>query len=281
MTNLSEVFQAATKNSRLRELANLEALEREQREHDKKSFKSEGDSFTNTNMKEITKLIEGMNDTTLGYLLIIQSYLRYDGTLGTTKTPFTKVKDFEGILNLKTRKIKDVISKLTEKGVLYLNEDKVYCMNPIYHFRGKVPRSQVKNNIKLIINSIRALRDAQVKAKDLSAVYFLLPYVTYGHNILASNPNERQLEKIDTLNLKQISTIIGVADTNKVLQKIRRVTFEHERYGTLYAFAQVRKGDKEYHFKANPLLMRRVSEREYNLQVPEVLIADFIVKSKK
>lgn len=108
-----------------------------------------------------------------------------------------------------------------------------------------------------------------------------MPYVTYGNNILASNPNERQLEKIDTLNLKQISTIIGVADTNKVLQKIRRVTFEHERYGTLYAFAQVRKGDKEYHFKANPLLMRRVSEREYNLQVPEVLIADFIVKSKK
>ena len=46
-----------------------------------------------------------------------------------------------------------------------------------------------------------------------------MPYVTYGHNILASNPNERQLEKIDTLNLKQISTIIGVADTNKVLQK--------------------------------------------------------------
>ena len=171
MTNLSEVFQAATKNSRLRELANLEAL-RENSVNMIKSFKSEGDSFTNTNMKEITKLIEGMNDTTLGYLLIIQSYLRYDGTLGTTKTPFTKVKDFEGILNLKTRKTKDVISKLTEKGVLYLNEDKVYCMNPIYHFRGKVPRSQVKNNIKLIINSIRALRDAQVKAKDLSAVYF-------------------------------------------------------------------------------------------------------------
>ncbi|MFY0546342.1 hypothetical protein [Brevibacillus sp. H7] len=225
----------------------------------KKLYRTHGDKFTNGNMDAIRQLATVLDDTTLGYLLILQTVLQYDGTLGTSKRRFTKVKDFESVLNVKERQAKKVIKILRDVDVLRVNDEGVYCMNPTYHWKGSFLSSDAQKNVKLITSSIQGLVDAGVKAKDLGAVYLLLPYISYRSNLIVHNPCEVNVEKLQPMNLEEIADVIK-HDATKVSTKLRKITFTSSK-GEMYAFSIASTG-RTCNVIVNPLLVRRLADEK-------------------
>jgi len=223
------------------------------------SRRTYGDKFTNGNMDAIRQLRNVLDDTTLGYVLYLQTALQYDGTLGTSKRKFTKVKDFESVLNVKTLKTKKVIKALREAGVLYLNDEGVYCMNPMYHWKGKTLSSDVKKNVKIMDLGIKALREANVKAQDLGTIYALLPYIIYNKNLIVHNPYETNVEKIQPMNLEDVAEVLNYENAQRVSSKLRKITFTATDGRDMYAFCIVSIG-KQSNVIINPLLVRRLAE---------------------
>lgn len=244
---------------------------------EKRIFRTTGDKYTNGNMDAIRELATILDETTLGYLLIIQTTLQYDGTLGTSKRKFTKVKDFESVLNVKALKTKKVVKALRDVGVLYVNNDGVYCMNRRYHWKGKTDSSEVRKNVKLITDSIKTMVHAGVKAKDLGALYLLLPYINYRNNLIVHNSYETDVDKIQPMNLEDVADVIKY-DATKISSKLRNVTFVADDGKSMYAFAIVHVGNsKSKHIRINPLLVRRVAEENVPVLVNEITMIDFII----
>lgn len=248
---------------------------KEQQLKEKHSIRTNGDKFVNGNMVMIRHLSTVLDETTLGYILYLQTSLRYDGTLGTSKRAFTKVKDFESVLNVKTLQTKKVTKTLREADVLYVNDEGVYCMNSRYHWKGKMRSSVAKKNVKLITDSIKALRDSGVKAKDAGALYLLLPYIRFESNLLAHNPYEYDVEKVQPMNLQDIAEVIKY-DAKKVSSKLLKITFTAPDGRPMRAFVVSDTG-KSKHVKINPLLVRRVAEDGVDVLVNEATMIDFLI----
>ncbi len=232
---------------------------REQQLKEKYSTRTGGDKFTNGNMDMIKQLRSKLDDTTLGYVLYLQTALQYDGTLGTLKRSFTKVKDFETVLNVKPLQAKKVIKALRIAAVLNVNDKGVYCMNPTYHWKGKGHSSDVQKNVKLMDTGLKALRDAGVKAKDLGTIYALLPYINYSKNLIVHNPYEYNVDKVLPMNLDDVAGVLNYEHPQRVSSKLRKITFTAPDGRGMYAFGIVSIG-KESNVIINPLLVRRLAE---------------------
>ncbi|RTR27810.1 hypothetical protein EKG37_18115 [Robertmurraya yapensis] len=238
---------------------------------EKHSFRTTGDKFTNGNMDTIRQLRREIDDTTLGYVLYLQTALQYDGTLGTSKRAFTKVKDFEAVLNVKALQVKKVVKALRIAGVLNVNDEGVYCMNPTYHWKGKMHSSDAQKNVKLMDAGIKALRDAGMKAKDLGVLYALLPYINYSKNLVTHNPYEYDVNKVQPMNLQDVADVLNYEHAQRVSGKLRKITFTAPDGRAMYAFGIVSIG-KESNVIVNPLLVRRLAEGKGQ----ELLSNDFL-----
>lgn len=241
------------------------------------SIRTAGDKFVNSHMERIKELRSALDDTTLGYVLYLQTGLQYDGTLGTSKRSFTKVKDFEAVLNVKERQAKKVVRALLDAGVLYVNDEGVYCMNRAYHWKGKVHPSDLQKNVKIMDAGIKALRDAGVKAKDAGAIYALLPYIRFESNLLAHNPYEYDVEKVLPMNLQDVANAINYDNAKKVSSKLLKITFTAPDGRPMRAFSIFDTG-KSKHVKINPLLVRRVAEDNVDVLVNEATMIEYLIK---
>jgi DNA-binding MarR family transcriptional regulator len=191
--------------------------------------------FTFAHMESLLEVISNLSNVHLGYLLHLQCYIDlHTGFLHDKENKvITKKVDIQKILGIQAKTNQRLCKELEDNGILEVVDGK-YRINPKYHFKGQAHDQKV---IKLFSTTLKRLCET-IKAKELGFLYKLLPYVHLSTNMICINPFEKDLEKVEYLNIEGIADITGltrqsVANLIDELKKdkiVAKTTIEDERH---------------------------------------------------
>lgn len=186
-------------------------------------------SFTFLNYKNTLKM--GLEPQYLYRFVILCCYMDYDNSIrfgnGKEGSNFATEKDLEEIWKLSRMETFNTKKALIEYDLLRVEGGRLY-INQLYCRRGqkvkKIPKTYLKGSVKMFRDGLLELNE-KVDAKQhkrMALFVQLLPYVNYHYNILCSNPNEGDIEKIKPLTPKEICKLVGY-DENQSSRLIREL----------------------------------------------------------
>lgn len=207
-------------------------------------------------MERLDYVIESLTFAQCGYLLVLASYMNYDGMLVKSEKntePMTTA-DMKKVLKL-TRKqstFYDFLNACIDYGIMAEHGGSYYVTRR-FHFRGETGGERV---VKTIITQLRDMyRD--VSAHDIGLLYRMIPYVHRDSNILCSNPEERSSKRVAKLNRKQLAEVVGVTPY-VISTSVNRMVYDGKS-----VFAKVTTATDGTFYMLNPKVFRR-AERDYD-----------------
>lgn len=205
---------------------------------------------------EMRKTAEQLTPAQSGYLIMLASYIDFDGIITCRKEP-ASTADMMRLLRLEKKRstFYDFLSVCMDNGYI-AEKDGEYIVNRSIHFRGKAGNVRY---VRAYSVRLRALYE-EVGAHNLGILYRMIPFIHYSANILCENPNERKPSKIRKLNQKQIAEAVGV-DSVTIRRACSRMTFRGKS-----VFAKITTATDGTFFMINPQIFRR-KDFEYSAEV--------------
>ena len=164
------------------------------------------------------------------------TFSRYDGKIeyGNAKGDgkLARLKDLQEILKLSRREAMYVRKVFVENGLIIVNEDKTISVNLEYAFKGKMEKKKdLKGNvIRMFEEAIRELYEKSDprEHKRLALLVELLPHINFTHNIICSNPMEKNIELVNPFTLKEVMGIAEYSNITKFRKELLNVTVNGE-----------------------------------------------------
>lgn len=164
------------------------------------------------------------------------TFSRYDGKIeyGNAKGDgkLARLKDLQEILKLSRREAMYVRKVFIESGLIIVNEDKTISVNLEYAFKGKMEKKkELKGNvIRMFEEAIRELYEKSDprEHKRLALLVELLPHINFTHNIICSNPTEKNIELVNPFTLKEVMEIAEYSNITKFRKELLNVTVNGE-----------------------------------------------------
>ncbi len=194
--------------------------------------------FTFGNMLNMPEVVSKIDDKYCGYLLYLQTYIDYDGSL-------MDRDDIQRVLGL-GRSAFFAFMKAMQDSEIIEEKDGKYYVNQAYHFKGATSNKHV---IKSFTHKVRKLYTVR-SAKKLGFIYKLLPYIHFETNTVCANPYEKDVKNIRQLSKAEIAELTGVSEKT-VFNYLRRM-----KLGDEFVFAEIRRGNTRY-YKLNPFIFYR------------------------
>lgn len=159
--------------------------------------------------------IDGATATRLIYLA---TYLNYDNVLVfENKKPMHK-KDLQDVLKIKDTAYKDFVKECVKNDLIIINDDDTVAMPKAYFKRGNLTKTNIKKAdiIRMYNDSIRYLYDNADPTyhKNLAYLFMVIPYVNVDYNLICTNPDEKDIDKIQCINTQQLCEIVGYNPKN-------------------------------------------------------------------
>jgi hypothetical protein len=206
--------------------ARKEAEERERKEYfgaigrdrsEKFYFIPSSESFDGLSPADVTRMI---------YLC---TYMNYDGRLMKSERVPMMREDIEDVLGLSHAQTWRFWCAVTDKG--YLAEDGNGGLFPDRkRFRKKAMKRGGIWYQKIYVKGVRSLyKSSDVRQHgQIGALFALLPYVNIEHNVLCYNPEEKDLDGVSFMNLRQFCEAIhyDVKGLKRKLRELREITFD-------------------------------------------------------
>lgn len=151
------------------------------------------------------------------------TYLNYDGKLqfGNAKKGNNLMleRDLMEVLGLSQNETIRTKKALIKANLITIEEDKTISINRKYALRGKIGNRDLrKGSIRIMMEGIQKLYES-VSAKEhkkLALFIEILPYINFNHNIVCSNPNESNVEKIEPISITKLANMMGYSTTQKL-----------------------------------------------------------------
>lgn len=176
------------------------------------------------------KLITGVDDVTaanLGRLIYLSTYCDYHNRLMLTENTTMKRGDLPAVLNLGERKTRDFLNDMTE--YIRFNKSGIYISDS-FVYRGEKKERKYNNKMKLFNKSVQSLYKGlkPTKHKYFGFIVQLLPFVNRKYNIICSNPEEVDIDKIKSLSLTDIAKELKYETSNsgKLLEILTGLFFD-------------------------------------------------------
>ena len=175
-----------------------------------------------------TENFEGLLPASAARMVYLCTFMNYKGQLMLSeRTPMTS-GDLEEVLGLSYEQAWRFRREATKTG--YLLEDGEGNLFPDRKRfrRGKLTKSGRWYRIycKGVQSLYRAADSGQ--HKQIGALFSLLPFVNVEHNVLCYNPEEKNFDKIQFMNLRQFCEAIhyNVNGLKRKLRELREITFD-------------------------------------------------------
>ena len=224
-------------------------------------------SFNFLNYKNTLKM--GLEPQYLYRFVILCCYMDYDNSIryGNSKEGFNYAteKDLEEIWKLSKRETINTKKALIEYDLLRVEGKHLY-INQLYCRRGqkvkKIPKTYLKGSVKMFKDGLLELNE-KVDAKQhkrMALFVQLLPYVNYHYNILCSNPNESDLDKVKPLTPKDMCKLVGYDEkhSSRLIKELSQLKINNR-----YAIAIVlRDGMSKKHIYINPFIYCKTNDAE-------------------
>ena len=140
------------------------------------------------------------------------------------------VKDLGLIWGLSERECRNTKNALIEKVLITINEDKTISINKKYAFKGK-GKKNMRGSVKMFDNGFKEIYEQATSKehKRLGILIKILPLVNYKWNLVCTNPEETDKDKIIPLSLKDLCRVVGYDENNS--NKLKRELLKVEVSG--------------------------------------------------
>lgn len=175
----------------------------------------------------------GLDRSNISRLIYLATYIDYNDREENVlvkhgknnKIEYLTKKDIKEIMTLSDATLSRFLNDLRSNELLYEANDKFYITTK-YFSKGKSNFDKRKYT-RIFINTTRELYKgcSTRQHTKLSYVFQLIPFLNYETNILCSNPNETNKNKLDKLGLIDICKSLGLSTDKKSMSK-----FEHDLY---------------------------------------------------
>lgn len=227
-----------------------------QRRYAMQSAGGRKEAFFFNGMERLDYVIEALTTAQCGYLLVLSSYIDFDGLIirsENDKTPMATA-DMQKALKAPQSSFYDFMTACLAHGIITESDDGRFYVTRRFHFRGKTEGERV---VKTIIAKLREMY-TEVSAHDIGLIYRLIPNIHIDSNILCANPEEKSPKHVRKLNRRQLAT---VADVSPAL--ISRAT-GRMIYRGKSVFAKISTATDGTYYMLNPEIFKR-NDREYNV----------------
>lgn len=193
--------------------------------------------------------------------------------------PLTK-KDIEKLMGLSKQPFYQFLNITKENGLLFEFEGKFYISDK-YFTRGK-SYFKDKEYTRIFIDTTRFIYEnsSTRQHKQLSYVFQLIPFLHYSTNVLCKNPDEKDLNKVIKLSLKDICQLLGIGTSSSQMERIEKSLLRFKiivNGETYHLFKRViLKGEyntKDY-FVINPMVVRKGKDLELAKETIKFLCFD-------
>lgn len=220
--------------------------------------------FTNTNMDEIDYICRNLTNAQIGFLMILQCYIDYEGKLIHSQKDRRPLKtgDFLRILGLvgKESTFKDFRTKGLNKGILLYNgEEKTYSISQKFIFKGAFKGMEV---VSMVTKEMKEISKV-LKPTDLAIIFKLQRYVHMDSLALVKNPQEPDVNKVEALKATDLVDILEVSK-NYIYSRLPKLTYNGQAL-----IAQVKAGRKKsYMLNPNVFFRGNFAEVQENIVHP-------------
>lgn len=190
--------------------------------------KNASDELGNFYFLLTNNVFDDVQPQTATRLIMLFTYLHYDGSLKLTQRTSMRKSDLQEVLRLSKSATHQFWNEVKNRylseidGVLFSTDNK-------FVFRGKMNKEHQPYQ-KFYINSVRNLyrKVANTKKhKQLGYIFKLLPYINIQFNIICKNPFESDLNMIEPLTIGEFCELIQYNSSNfhRLLRDYRQITF--------------------------------------------------------
>lgn len=214
------------------------------------------ESFFFSGMVRMDYVIDALTTAQCGYLLVLSSYIDYDGLIVRNENDPTPMstEEMQHSLRVPQSTFYDFLGACLSHGIITDSGDGRFYVTRQFHFRGKTDGDRV---VKTIIAKLREMY-SEVSAHDIGLLYRMIPYIHRDSNILCATPEEQSPRHVLKLNRKQLAE---VADVSPAL--ISRAT-NRMVYRGKSVFAKISTATDGTYYMLNPEIFKR-NDREYNV----------------
>lgn len=246
---------ATDSSGKLYEVKSAEQAEA-QRRYNAQGGQGRKETFFFNRMARLDYVIEALTTAQCGYLLILSSYIDFDGLIirsENNKTPMSPA-DMQRALRASQSTFYDFLDACTAHGIITESDDGRFYVTPLFHFRGKTDGDRV---VMTMITKLREMY-SEVSAHDIGLLYRLIPYIHRDSNILCANPEEQSAKHVRKFNRKQLADAVGVSPA-LISRATSRMVFRGKS-----VFAKITTATDGTFYMLNPQIFRR-NEREYDV----------------
>lgn len=120
----------------------------------------------------------------------------------------------------------ETIKYLFDKKLLIEDNEGNIKVNIKFCKKGKITKNQAKVGIRMFEEAIRELylKSKPTEHNKLALFIKLIPYVNLKYNVICSNPEEENIEKINPLTMKAIADIAGYKNSNRFKKELLDLT---------------------------------------------------------
>lgn len=227
----SPAEQNATKNyydQKNKQMQN--ALEEKEKTYFRKSQFADLGNYILLRVKMIPDDISAAD---LGRMIYLSTYSNYHNRLMCNEQRVMRRQDLSEIMNLKERKTRDFFREMLDKKYITEQNGELYINDSIL-YRGEKKERRYNQKMKLFIKTVRDLYKHLDSRRHgyFGLIIQLIPYVNRRYNILCWNPEEQDVDQIDSLTITDICKIVNRDPKNydDLLEAVTGLIFDVNGY---------------------------------------------------
>lgn len=177
----------------------------------------------------LSDLNYGLNNMDMVRLIVLSTYMGYDGYLRLSKKVKLKTKDIPNALDISEPSAKVFMSNLKKKNIISIEDDGSMKINDTIIYRGEIQKPKQCNvsTIRVYINSIRSLyfySERKMRSK-LVYIFKLIPYMNRTYNIACYNTEETNSKAIKIMTFGAFCDTVGYDRTHIARLKKELLSF--------------------------------------------------------
>lgn len=203
-------------------------------EREKKYFrKSQFADLGSYILLRVKMIPDDISAADLGRLVYLATYSDYHNRLMLNEQRIMHRKDLPKVMNLKERKNREFISEMITKKYIVERDEELFISDS-FLYRGEKKERRYNQKMKIFIKSVRNLYKHLDSRRHsyFGMIVQLIPYVNRRYNILCWNPEEQDIDQINSLTITDICKIVGRDPKNydNLLEAITGLIFEVNGY---------------------------------------------------
>lgn len=181
-------------------------------------------------LESMSVSVPKLTKSDIARLILLSTYISYeDNKIQYDNGQQIDDNQLAKLLRMEKRYCKKYIKKLEDSDIITIDEDGNRFLNKLFCKYGKIDiKSLHRHNISYVRLFKKTVRDLFNKTPirelgRLSIIYMILPYLNLATNIVSTNPEEKDVDKVAPMTIGSLAEHLGYKDVTKFRQSLYNI----------------------------------------------------------